>query len=291
MEEKFIIRYNKSFIAKLSLLSDRMKMIYEQLKNELLSYDSVKVRGSWDKERFYVGRKTLCYLTARGKILKLYLALNFNEIDEDFGAIDQSGVKKYESTPVLIKIKGPRSLKKALTLVEELMENEERDKVEEVLESYYDLYKTRTFEELLAEELIKPVYGKQEGMPVTVDFMALDDDDEDGDEDDDEEEEEIILKEIPLSLVDADYQASYCYEGYTKNVVARNLRGTINLKDLEDNFEDGEVVDIESLQEKGLISPYTIYVKLLGDGELTKKLDIRLNDYSKQAISKLEELL
>ena len=128
-------------------------------------------------------------------------------------------------------------------------------------------------------------------MPVTVDFMALDDDDEDGDEDDDEEEEEIILKEIPLSLVDADYQASYCYEGYTKNVVARNLRGTINLKDLEDNFEDGEVVDVESLQEKGLISPYTIYVKLLGDGELTKKLDIRLNDYSKQAISKLEELL
>src|SRR5271163_4874113 len=48
-------------------------------------------------------------------------------------------------------------------------------------------------------------------------------------------------------------------------------------------FENGTVVDAAALREKGLIPNDTLPVKVLGDGELTKKLTIQAGWYSKAA--------
>lgn len=48
----------------------------------------------------------------------------------------------------------------------------------------------------------------------------------------------------------------------------------INLDILETNFKSGEVVSIESLKEKALIAQSTPAVKILGSGEITKKIVI-----------------
>ena len=55
-------------------------------------------------------------------------------------------------------------------------------------------------------------------------------------------------------------------------------------------FEDGAVVDIAALKSKGLVSNPRDGVKILGMGELTKKLTVKVNRFSKSAISKIEAL-
>ncbi len=53
-------------------------------------------------------------------------------------------------------------------------------------------------------------------------------------------------------------------------------------------FEDGAVVDIEALKSKGLVSNPRDGVKILGNGELSKKLTVKVNFYSQSAKEKIE---
>ena len=62
----------------------------------------------------------------------------------------------------------------------------------------------------------------------------------------------------------------------------------INLDKLN-NFADNTEITIDLLKEKGLIKKNSIRVKLLSDGELTKKLNIKLQKASKKAIEKVEK--
>jgi large subunit ribosomal protein L15 len=62
----------------------------------------------------------------------------------------------------------------------------------------------------------------------------------------------------------------------------------INLKTLEKLFEDGEQVTPEVLYQKGLCSKRDL-IKILGDGELTKKLIVKAHAFSKTAKEKIEK--
>ena len=57
----------------------------------------------------------------------------------------------------------------------------------------------------------------------------------------------------------------------------------VNLKDLELAFESGAVVDLNSLREHGLAANGKISVRILGDGEPTKKLVVHANHFSRSA--------
>ncbi len=63
----------------------------------------------------------------------------------------------------------------------------------------------------------------------------------------------------------------------------------INVDRLE-KFSDGDVVTVAALLEKGIISNPKDGVKVLGNGELTKKLTVQVNAFSKGAIQKIEAL-
>ena len=69
----------------------------------------------------------------------------------------------------------------------------------------------------------------------------------------------------------------------SKDIVAINV-------DRLEKFNDGDVVTIEALREKGIISNPKDGVKMLGNGELTKKLTVQVNAFSKSAIQKIEAL-
>lgn len=58
---------------------------------------------------------------------------------------------------------------------------------------------------------------------------------------------------------------------------------TVNLRDLELKFKDGDVVNPQKLVEVNLIKDTRSGVKILGDGKLTKKLVVRANAFSKSA--------
>ncbi len=53
-------------------------------------------------------------------------------------------------------------------------------------------------------------------------------------------------------------------------------------------FEDGAEVTVETLMEKGIVKNPKDGVKILGNGELTKKLDVKVNAFSKSAVEKIQ---
>ena len=55
-------------------------------------------------------------------------------------------------------------------------------------------------------------------------------------------------------------------------------------------FDDGAVVTVESLIEMGIIKNPKDGVKILGNGELTKKLDVKVNAFSASAAEKIKAL-
>jgi len=61
----------------------------------------------------------------------------------------------------------------------------------------------------------------------------------------------------------------------------------VNLQQLNDIFNDGDTVSLETLKERGFISGPSHGVKLLGNGELTKKLTIRVQAMSDSVREKL----
>ena len=62
----------------------------------------------------------------------------------------------------------------------------------------------------------------------------------------------------------------------------------VNLKDLDARFDSGAEVTPETLREKGLATRKDVPVKILGEGDLSKKLTIRVHFASKSAREKIE---
>jgi large subunit ribosomal protein L15 len=63
----------------------------------------------------------------------------------------------------------------------------------------------------------------------------------------------------------------------------------VNLKDLEARFDAGAEVTPESLREKGLATRKDVPVKILANGDLSKKLTVRVHAASKTALGKIED--
>jgi large subunit ribosomal protein L15 len=63
----------------------------------------------------------------------------------------------------------------------------------------------------------------------------------------------------------------------------------INVSVLE-RFEDGSSVSVETLMETGVVKNPRDGVKILGNGKLTKKLNVKANAFSEKAKEKIEAL-
>lgn len=62
----------------------------------------------------------------------------------------------------------------------------------------------------------------------------------------------------------------------------------VNVGDLEKAFADGDTVDRDSLKAKGLTKGPAAGVRILGDGDLTKKLTVKAHHFSKSAMEKIK---
>ena len=63
----------------------------------------------------------------------------------------------------------------------------------------------------------------------------------------------------------------------------------VNVGDLEERFDDGAEVTQESLKSKNLAKGRYDELKVLGEGELTKKLKISAHRFSKSAVEKIQK--
>ena len=62
----------------------------------------------------------------------------------------------------------------------------------------------------------------------------------------------------------------------------------VNIEDLN-KFDDGATVDVAALMEKGIVKKALDGVKVLGNGELEKKLTVKAAKFSKSAAEKIEK--
>lgn len=62
----------------------------------------------------------------------------------------------------------------------------------------------------------------------------------------------------------------------------------VNLRDLQNLFEAGSVVDLEALGKAGLVKKIQDGIKILADGDLDKALTVKAHKFSKAAQQKIE---
>lgn len=97
------------------------------------------------------------------------------------------------------------------------------------------------------------------------------------------------------------YKRRYGYEGgqfrtFMKmpqrgfsNARFRRAYDSINLEQIDRMFHDGETVNLETLCMRGWLSGESWGLKILGNGNLTKKVSIEAHAYSDSARQKLEQ--
>ena len=68
----------------------------------------------------------------------------------------------------------------------------------------------------------------------------------------------------------------------------RTYNQPVNVGALGERFDAGAEVTLEALKEAGLIAKLSVDVKVLGEGELTKKLSVTAHSFSKSAVEKIE---
>ena len=73
------------------------------------------------------------------------------------------------------------------------------------------------------------------------------------------------------------------------NNIFRKKIVVLNLKQLEAKFDNGAVVDVEALRNAGLVKNSFDGVKILGNGELTKSLTVKVDGFSAAAKEAIEK--
>lgn len=259
-----IIKYNKSFTAKLIQSDDEVKSYYSALKNELLSYDGIKTRMSWKGEAFYCGRKTYAKLAVRGKCVCLFLALNANDYAETkYKVDDMSEVAAYEKIPCLYRIKNDRRLKYSADLIATAMDG--RKKLDGYTETdYAKQYPYEKIEPLIERKLVK-VLTEEDAKSGDVfkprDAVTV------------SEAAELMQDEIAVALIEEAAELS-----------DKTKFDIVNIDTLSKNFADGETVTIEEIKKRvSGFSKKATAVKVLARGRLDKKLYVIADSYSIEA--------
>ena len=155
-----VIRYRKSFLARLIQTQNPNQDFYTELKNELLSYKGVKSRVSWNFDSFNKGRKKCAKIAIRGKTLIIYLALD--PTDEfpttKYHQYNAGDVNRFAEVPFRMKVRSPRACKYAKELIAIMMAELGLVKKEIIEEDYHKPYETT--EQLISEGLIKIIGGE-----------------------------------------------------------------------------------------------------------------------------------
>lgn len=116
----------KSFVEKVQTADSDIQSIYNEIKNELLSYKGIKSRFSSACESYRKAREMVAKFVIIGRTMKLYLALDPSSLSDNiYHQKDESKKKAYKEVPFMVKIKSPLSIRKAKELIAIAMERQE----------------------------------------------------------------------------------------------------------------------------------------------------------------------
>ena len=219
-----------------------------------------------------------------------------NKINANENKVEDAKGKKFEDVPVLYRIKNDRRYNYAKELIDMVMGKLGVEKGDEPNEDYRIPYEETM--PLLKKGLIKElkVRVKDKNEPASEPAPEPEPEPAPVEEPVEEEKpvEEVHHIEIPAHLEHVSVQEA---DAMMSDEVAEEVivikkskvkhmgkKEVINLDMLSKHFNDGDVVDLESLKEKKLINAKTDYIKVLARGVLDKKLTVKADDFSLQAV-------
>ena len=302
------VRYDKSFEAKLIQGDEALKKWYSALKNELLSYQKVTARRSWQHEAFRLGRTTIAKFVIRGKTLCLYLALSPAQYEgSKYLVEDASEHAKFEKTPLLYRIRNDRRCRYAADLIAAAVAAANGIRGEAQPQDYSAI----PFEDtasLIERGLVRIVEVRRRtdgagGTQLPEDFADLEEPEEDdlpGEDGEQPEEPEEAPAPVPEPEQESDPSAEHRVSVTAAERLmtdeealilpaersSDNFRQTIvNIDTLGEYFSDGERVTIDEMRERiPFFDKRATAVKVLARGVLTKTLEVEADDFSLAAV-------
>jgi hypothetical protein len=155
----YVVRYKRSFTARLMQSWDESKEYYQVLKNEALSYKNTKSRVNWDYDCISVDMRPMIKLDIRGKTLCLYLALKPEYFAGSKFAVERTELKKCDDVPCLYRIKDDKCLSLAKELIAQVASNFGISRGRSKKENYYLPYEN--IQTLVGRKLAKEYLAKE----------------------------------------------------------------------------------------------------------------------------------
>lgn len=260
-----VMRYNRSFTAKLIQTDEAVKGYHAQLERELCSY-AVSRRVSWKCETFRFHRRLLVKMAIRRKTLCLYFALSPEDYAGSKYKVEPSGgAKSLAETPCRYRIVNPRRCKYAADLIAEVMARygAPRRKKEVPLGEIPPFEST---EKLIARGLIREV-----GSPAPAP----------------KEQPKIVpMQEVRAAEVDevlADETAAALVEQAAR-YADKTKQGIINIDTIATYFKSGETVTLAEIKKRIPGYNKVTYIKVLARGTLAEPLTVEADEFSIEAV-------
>lgn len=298
---RIVIKYRHSFRSRMIQADEESKAYYADMKNYLLSYEKVGAADSQNYESFSVGRQQLAKLNISGKTLILYLALDPVKLDGSKYKFENAGDRKrFEKTPLKIKIRSARSQKWAKELIDMTMQENNVAQSEVKNENYAMPYEDkaalieRGLVQVLAHDeesgekidedtilalLVAGARVEGEIAPeVDADILPL--------------PEEAAAEYVPhvdavtveeaSELLNNEIAVHHLYHRLHSSHKGKQV--IVNVDTLDANFAAGDTVTLERLQEMKLVSVGAGRLKVLARGMLSKPLRVEADDFSMDAL-------
>ena len=114
-----VVRYNRSFTARITQADNDLKARYSELKNYLMSFTGVAARMSWKRETFHIKSRSVASFVVRGKTLCLCLATDPNIFEgTKYKVVDVSGKSGKNTMPCMYRITSDRKTSYAKELID-----------------------------------------------------------------------------------------------------------------------------------------------------------------------------
>ena len=154
-----VVRYNRSFTARITQADNDLKGRYSELKNYIMAFRGIRSRMSWKRETFHMGRKSVASFVVRGKTLCLCLATDPQIFDGSKYKVDDiSGRNNKNKMPCMFRIRSDRRMGYAKELTDIVMAGFGLEKNADYKADDFTLpYKST--EVLIKKRLIKVVSG------------------------------------------------------------------------------------------------------------------------------------
>lgn len=290
--DKEFIRYNRAFIAKMSLTEDKLKVYYNIIKNTLMSYRGMHNRLSWCNDSFNIGRHPVAKINVRGGALLVYLALDPMEVDAKYRLRDVGQKTKFSAVPLLLKVRSKRGVGYVIELLAELMAK--LGAVQGVIGDVAYAPITMTHEELVSRNLVRRVGKGNEEAEDSIDVEAVGIASAPAVEAacEDAPTENAIIEEPAVAEVASAEQDSFDIDAedipvsdlsafkHYKRKKKGNYKAMVNLSVINRAFRPGDVVDLDALLARRLVPSTTGWYKVCASGVIEKPLTIVANQFS-----------